>query len=178
MASIKSKMEEKNRTVKIFMNCGRLTIDSSTQEWINPTTKVKREGIVLKRKRFTDSFVELNLALAEDKKVYDRFLEWIADGTDWRIKWFDVYELKAGDVKPPFSWWNATAPKKLMEDVARSVESMEHVEDRERFVEHCIDYENSRENPRKSLVKQLMEVELDVAPADEMTVPAVVGDDE
>jgi hypothetical protein len=85
-----------------------------------------------------------------------------------------VYELTAGKASKPFPWWDTTKVDKLTEDVTRSIDAMADVDEKVRFLDHCVLYESQREAPRKGLIKTLESLDLD-APStgavDELAVP-------
>lgn len=166
--SVKQKLEKKSLTKQIFMNTGRLTIDSARFEWINPTTKVKHPGMVLELG--PNGYVELDLRKSEDQKLYARFKEWIEEGTDSRIVQHNVYELTEGQVRAPFAWWTTAKEADLVKDVYRSIESMGSTSEKEAFIEQCVLFEQQQEKPRKKLVDKLLSVEVD-APVDDPMTP-------
>lgn len=176
MAKLKDK-QGTDHIKRIFMQAGRLTIDSAYHEWISPIRRVKHDGIVLELKgqerQNPEGFVELDLRVEKDKRIYDRFVEWIADGTDPRISEFNVYELTEGQASAPFTWWATTKADKLVEDVQRTIEHMDTLEERESFVEKCVLFEEQRDTPRKSLIAKLKDMELDVVVNDPMDLPEV-----
>ena len=165
MATLKEINSGETDVVRIAMKIGKLVIDSSQTEWINPTTKKTIPGIALVMSEDAGGaplgYAELNLAKKADQEVYKRFKEWIAEDSDERIHELGVREMVVGEYRRPFPWWDTTAADTLLNQVIDGVESLPNIGERKLLVEQCVGYEKQNK-ARKVLVNKLMDIDLDV----------------
>jgi hypothetical protein len=145
MPAAKTKPSEKIRetlsAVQVFARTGRLPLVSADEEWVNPRTKKRVDGIVL---RFGDNGV-CTLDPSKDRDTIDFLNDWLADGTDPRIGDLGVMLVAPDAIAPPFPAWDNTNETKLPQMVV----------DLGLDVERCLRYELAKDEPRKKLVKFL-----------------------
>lgn len=168
-----AKAKRKN-VVRVAMLTGRLTLRSGRHEWINPTTKIKHEGVALEmddRDNGGTGFATLDLSKEEDREKLELLNELIENG-DERIRKNGIQVIKDGVVAPPFPWWKNTNAKVLIEQVKAGVDAIDGVPAKEAFLQQCIDYESQMENPRETLIKQIEKVDVKKIVDDPLAVPA------
>ena len=168
-----AKAKRKN-VVRVAMMTGRLTLRSGRHEWINPTTKIKHEGVSLEmddRDSGGTGYATLNLDTPEDREKL-KLLEELMEGGDTRIRQYGIQVLKDAMVAPPFPWWKNTTAKVLIEQVKAGVDAIEGAAAKEAFLQQCVDYELQQENPRDTLVKQIEKIDTKKPVVDPLAVPA------
>ena len=90
---------------------GVLPIESAAHDWVNPTTKVVKPGLVL---HFGDKGVTRGYDPnhPEDARVIQGVREWIREGRDPRIAQLNVREIQPHNA-PPFAAWDSTSVKAI-----------------------------------------------------------------
>jgi hypothetical protein len=90
---------------------GVLPIESASYDWVNPTTKVTKPGLVLHfgEKGVTRGYDPNH---PEDARVIQGVREWIAEGRDPRIAQLKVREITPNNA-PPFGAWDDTSARAI-----------------------------------------------------------------
>lgn len=162
------------RIVKIAMKCGRLPIQSADHDIIG-RHRVKVPGVVLHMKDIENGgtgYAELDLDNPEDAQVYKVFSEWYEEGRDPRIRTHGVKPIPPDSVPAPMPWWDNSSAQDLLKQVKSGIANMADSGQREAYLIRCVKYESQRDNPRKTLINSLLDIEIDGASVnDPLAVP-------